>query len=366
MMAALTRLLELSRITIRTFVICSLPVVSRVRGMIVPASLNKACKIAALGIALSFSHQGNAQQAAKIPHVGYLSVGSETSNGAFLAAFKDGLRELGYVEGRDIVIDVRWSGDSVSEFPQLAASLVQTKPSAIISTCVPSTRAAKEATGTIPIVMSVDGDPVAAGLVSSLARPGGNVTGTSTLFEELVPKWLELLTAAVPKARVVAVLVNPEALTDSYFWARVKEAAQRVRVKVVRSEVRTSEDLDRAFANMKKQHAEAFVVMTDALFAGEAAHIVALADRYKLPGIYSYREFAEAGGLMSYGLSVQGYFKGVARYVDKVLKGTKPADIPVEQPTKIEFVINLAAAKKLGMKMPQQLLERADVLLDQR
>jgi putative ABC transport system substrate-binding protein len=334
--------------------------------MTVPASLNKACKIAALGIALSFSHQGNAQQAAKIPHVGYLSVGSQTSNGAFLAAFKDGLRELGYVEGRDIVIDVRWSGNSASELPQLAASLVQAKPSAIIGTCVPSTRAAKEATGTIPIVMSVDGDPVAAGLVSSLARPGGNVTGTSTLFEELVPKWLELLTAAVPKARVVAALVNPEALMDPYFWAKVKEAAQRVGVKVVRSEVRTPEDLDRAFANMKKQHAEAFVVMTDALFAGEAAHIVALADRYKLPGIYSYREFAEAGGLMSYGLSVQGYFKGVARYVDKVLKGTKPADLPIEQPTKIEFVINLAAAKKLGMKMPQQLLERADVLLDQR
>ena len=330
------------------------------------ASLNKACKIVALGITLSFAHQGNAQQVAKIPHVGYLSVGSEMSNRAFLAAFKDGLRELGYVDGRDIVIDVRWSGKSVSEFPQLAASLVQAKPNAIIGTCVPSTRAAKEATGTIPIVMSVDGDPVAAGLVSSLARPGGNVTGTSTLFEELVPKWLELLTAAVPKARVVAVLVNPDALTDPYFWAKLKEAAQRFGVKVARSEVRTPEDLDRAFANMKKQHVEAFVVMTDALFAGETARIVALADRYKLPGIYSYREFAEAGGLMSYGLSYRDYFKGVSRYVDRVLKGAKPADLPVEQPTRIEFVINLKTAKKLNVKMPQELLVRADVLLDQR
>jgi len=328
--------------------------------------LNKACRIAALGIALSFSHHGSAQQAGRIPHVGYLSVGSEASNGAFLAALKVGLRELGYIDGRDILIDVRWSGSSASEFPQLAASLVQAKPNAIIGTCIPSTRAAKGATATIPIVMSIDGDPVAAGLVSSLARPGGNVTGTSTLFEELVPKWLELLTAAVPKARVVAALLNPDALADPYFWAKLKEAAQRFNVKLVRSEVRTPEDLDHAFANMKKQHVDAFVVMTDALFAGEAAHIVALADRYKLPGIYGYREFAEAGGLMSYGLSFEAYFKGVARYVDKVLKGAKPADLPVEQPTKIEFVINLTTAKKLGVALPQELLARADALLDQR
>jgi len=262
-------------------------------------SLNKPGKIAALAVALCFSLHGNNQQAANVPRVAYLSVGSEASNGAFVAALKDGLRELGYVDGRDVVIDVRWSGSSVSEFPQLAASLVQVKPNVIIGTCIPSTRAAKEATATIPIVMSIDGDPVAAGLISSFARPGGNVTGTSTLFEELVPKWLELLTAAVPKARVVAALVYPEALTDPYFWAKLKESALRFGVKVVRSEVRTAEDLDRAFANMKKQHADAFVVMTDALFAGEATRIVALADRYKLPGIYSYREFAEAGGLMS-------------------------------------------------------------------
>ena len=327
-------------------------------------SLSKAWRIGALAGALSFSLNVSAQQASRVPHVGYLSVGSETSNGAFLGALKEGLRELGYVDGRDIVIDVRWSGSSASELPQLATSLVQTKPNAIVGTCIPSTRAAKEATAAIPIVMSIDGDPVAAGLVSSLSRPGGNVTGTSTLFEELVPKWLELLTAAVPKARVVGALVNPDAITNPYFWAKLNEAAQRLKVKVVRSEVRTPEDLNFAFANMKKQRADAFVVMTDALFAGEAIHIVALADRYKLPGVYGYREFAEAGGLMSYGLSFQRYFKGVARYVDKVLKGTKPADLPVEQPTKIEFVINLAAAKKLGIKMPQELLARADVLLE--
>jgi putative ABC transport system substrate-binding protein len=330
----------------------------------VPTAFTKTCSIAALAVALTLPHPGNADQASTIPHVGYLSVGSQASNLAFLGALKDGLRELGYVEGRNIAIDVRWAGNSPSDFPQLAATLVRATPDAIVTTCIPSTHAAKDATTTIPIVMSVDGDPVAAGLVSSLARPGGNVTGTSTLFEELMPKWLELLTAAVPKARVVSALVNPENVTNPYFWAKLQQAAQRFGVKVVRVQAKTPEGLDRAFATMKKQRVDAFVVMIDALLASQAEHIVALADRYRLPGIYGYREFAEAGGLMSYGLSYRDYFKGVSRYVDKVLKGTRPEDLPVEQPRKIEFVINLATAKKLGVKIPQELLMRADAQLD--
>ena len=330
----------------------------------VDSAFAKTCNIAALAIALTLPHPGNAEQASNIPHIGYLSVGSQASNRAFLGAFTDGLRELGYIDGRNIAIDVRWSGSSPSEFPQLAATLVQEKPNAIVTTCIPSTHAAKDATTAIPIVMSVDGDPVAAGLVASLARPGGNVTGTSTLFEELMPKWLELLTAAVPKARVVSALVNPENVTNPYFWAKLQQAAQRFGVKVVRLEAKSPEGLDRAFATMKKQRADAFVVMIDAVLASYAEHIVALADRYKLPGIYGYREFAEAGGLMSYGLSYRDYFKGVSRYVDKVLKGTKPEDLPVEQPSKIEFVINLATAKKLGVKIPQELLLRADAQLN--
>jgi len=334
----------------------------------VASAFAKTCNIVALTVALTLPHPGNAEPISNVPHIGYLSIGSQASNRAFLGAFKDGLRELGYVEGRNIAIDVRWAGNSPSDFPQLASTLVEARPDAIVTTCIPSTLAAKAATTTIPVVMSVDGDPVAAGLVASLARPGGNITGTSTLFEELVPKWLELLTAAVPKARVVAALVNHDNVANPYFWAKLQQAAQRFGVKVVRVEVRNVEDLDRAldraFASMKRQRADAFVVMIDPMLTSHAGHVVALAGRYKLPGMYSYREFAEAGGLMSYGLSYRDYFKGVSRYVDKVLKGTKPEDLPVEQPRKIEFVINLATAKKLGLKIPQELLLRADAQLD--
>jgi len=328
------------------------------------ARFHETWKVATLALALASPQLGFAGQAANVPHIGYLSVGSEASNGAFLEALKDGLRELGYIDGRNIQIDTRWAGTSADQFPDFATALARTRPAAIIGTCIPSTRAAKDATATIPIVMSVDGDPVAAGLVSSLARPGGNVTGTSTLFEELVPKWLEFLTAAMPKARVVAALVDPDDLADPYFWAKLQQAAQRYGVKIKRSEVRTIADLKPAFANMKRQHVDAFVVMTNAMLAGEAKHIVALADKYKLPGMYSYREFAEAGGLMSYGLSYRAYYKGVSRYIDKVLKGAKPADLPVEQPTRIEFVINLATARKLGVTIPEPLLVRADAVLN--
>jgi putative tryptophan/tyrosine transport system substrate-binding protein len=300
----------------------------------------------------------------KIPHIGYLSTGSIVSNGAFLGAFKDGLRELGWVDGKNIIIDARWAGTAAYEFPQLAASLVKEKPDAIVGTCVPSTRAAKNATSSIPVVMSVNGDPVASGLVASLAHPGGNVTGTSTLFEQLIPKWLELITTALPKARTIAVLVNSESLSDPFFWTQFQEIAKRMGVKVVSAEARAPTELERAFADIKKQRAGAFVMMTDAFWAGQMQRILTLANVYKLPGIYGFREFAEAGGLMSYGLSYREYYKGVARYVDKVLKGVKPADLPVEQPTRIEFVINQSTAKSLGLNLPGQLLVRADKVIE--
>jgi len=303
-------------------------------------------------------------QAPKIPHIGYLSQGSMASNGAFLNAFKDALRELGYVEGRNIAIDVTWAGKAAYEFPNLAATLVKTNPAAIVTTCVPSTKAAKSATQFIPVVMSVDGDPVASGLVASLARPGANVTGTSTLFEELIPKHLEFLKLAVPKVRNVAVLVNPEALISPYFLNKFGDSAHQIGVKLVSAEARVPTDFEAAFAHMKKQRADAFVVLTEAFMAGQVQRIVTLAGVYKLPGIYGFREFAEAGGLMSYGLSYRDYYKGVARYVDKVLKGTKPADLPVEQPTKIELVINKTTAQALGVSLPGALLARADKVIE--
>ncbi len=306
---------------------------------------------------------GRAQPAGGPRHIGYLSVGSQGSNGAFLQALKDALRALGYVDGRDIVIDVRWAGDNAGAFPELAASLVQTRPSAIIGTCIPSTRAAKNATTNIPVVMSVDGDPVASGLVTSLARPGGNVTGTSTLFEQLIPKWLEILIAAVPKAHDVAILTNPENVADPYFWARFEEASQRIGIRAIKVEAHSPIAIDRSFVEMKKQGADVLVVMTEAFFTAQIPRVVSLAERTRIPAIYGYREFAQAGGLMSYGLSYREYYKRVARYVDAVLKGTKPADLPVEQPTKIELVINLSTARKLGLDIPQSLLLRADEVI---
>ena len=312
-------------------------------------------------VVLPFS--GRAQKTAGIPHVGYLSAGTLETNDAFLDALKGGLRELGYIEGKNIVIDVRWAGDAAYLFPQLAASLVQDKPSAIVTTCIPSTRAAKGATGTIPVVMSVDGDPVDAKLVASLARPGGNVTGEWTLFDELIVKWLELLHIAVPKVRDVAILFNPDNLLDPYWSAQFEEAAQRVGVKALRFEARTPADLDRAFADMKTQSVGGLVINVEAFLASQVQHIVSLADRYKLPTIYGFREFTDAGGLMSYGISFRDYYKRVARYVDLTLKGVKPADLPVERPTKIELIVNLATARRLGVSIPPQLLVRADEVI---
>ena len=317
-----------------------------------------------LGVSLAALPCGSrAQSAGRVTHIGYMSVGSIESNGAYLQALKDALRALGYVDGKNIVIDVRWAGDNAGVFPELAASLVQTRPAAIIGTCIPSTRAAKNATTSIPVVMSVDGDPVASGLVMSLARPGGNVTGASTLFEELIPKWLELLNAAVPKVRDVAILTNPDNVADPWFWAKFEEASQRLGIKAIKVETTTPAAIDRSFVEMKQRGAGALVVMTEAFFAAQIPRLVALADRNRLPAIYGYREFVQAGGLMSYGVSYREYFKRVARYVDAVLKGTKPADLPVEQPTRIELVINLAAARKLGISIPQSLLVRADEVI---
>jgi putative ABC transport system substrate-binding protein len=296
-----------------------------------------------------------------VPHIAYLSQGSPADRGVFLGAFRDGLRELGWIDGKNIVIDVHWA--PAYEFPQVAASVVERNPAAIVGTCIPSTRAAKNATATIPVVMSVNGDPVESGLVASLARPSANVTGTWTLFEDLIPKWLEIITTAVPDARTVAVLVNPESVGDEYWWTQIQQAAKQGRVNVVRAEAQSAAGLERVFAATHEQRAEAVVTMADAYFLNEIQRIVTLASVYKLPAVYGFREYAEAGGLISYGLSYRDYFKGVARYVDKVLRGTKPADLPVTQPTKIELVINLNTATLLGLKIPQPLLLRADEVI---
>ncbi len=316
--------------------------------------------LAGAAAALASPRALHAQAKAGIPRIGYLNIGSTDANGVFLDSFKAGLRELGYVDGKNIVIDVRWADGFAPALPQLAATLVKEQPAVIVTTCIPSTRAAKGATGAIPVVMSVDGDPVAAGLVASLGRPGANVTGTSTQFEALIPKWLELLRSAAPKVRDFAILRNPRNVIDPYFFGQFEAAAKASGVKVLPFEASVAAGVDAAFVAMGKQRVGALIVMTEGFLASQLARIVPLADRYKLPAIYGFREFAEAGGMMSYGLSYNDYYRGVARYVDAVLKGAKPADLPVQQPTKIELVINFPTTRKLGLEMPSSLLARAD------
>jgi putative ABC transport system substrate-binding protein len=296
-----------------------------------------------------------------VRHIAYLSQGSEAERGVFLGAFKDGLRELGWIDGKNIVVDVHWARPY--EFPRVAASVVERNPAAIIGTCIPSTRAAKNATTAIPVVMSVNGDPVEAGLVASFAHPGANVTGTSTLFEDLIPKWLEIATTIAPNARTVAILSNPEALASEYWWTQAQQIAKSMRVSLVRAEAHAADGLERAFGTMREQRAGAVVTMVDAYFLNQLQRIVKLANEYKLPGIYGFREYAEAGGLVSYGPSYRDYFRGVARYVDKVLRGAKPADLPVEQPTKFELALNMKTAKALGIMIPQSLFVRADEVI---
>src|SRR5215468_1735394 len=296
-----------------------------------------------------------------IPHVAYLSQGLPADRGVFLDAFREGLRELGWIDGSNIVIDVHWA--PAYDFPRVAASVVERNPAAILGTCIPSTRAAKNASTSIPVVMSVNGDPVEAGLVASLARPGANVTGTSTLFEALMPKWIEIIGSLAPGARTLAVLMNPEGVDDEYWWYQIQQVAKRSGVNLIRANATSANDLQRAFVGMSEQRVGAVITMVDAYFLNEVQRIVKLANEHLLPAIYGFREYAEAGGLASYGLSYRSYFRLVARYVDKVLRGAKPADIPVEQPTKIEFVVNLRTAKSIGLVIQQSLLLRADEVI---
>lgn len=314
----------------------------------------------AAGVALAVAVAWPARAASRPVRIGYLATGTEESNATFLAAFRDALRARGWVDGRDFVLVLRFAGDNAGLFPELAATLVRERSDLIVGTCIPSTRAAKRATASIPIVMSVDGDPVAAGLVNSLARPGANVTGTSTLFESLIPKWLELLRLAVPDPRQIAMMSNPDNAADTYMSARFDDAAKVMGVTPIHVEARAKSQIPKAFAEVARRRADGLVVMTEAFLAGQEQIIVPLALHYRLPAIYGFREYVEAGGLMSYGISYRDYFRELARYVDAVLRGRRPADLPVEQPTSIELTINAATARDLGIVLPPTLLARAD------
>jgi putative ABC transport system substrate-binding protein len=306
-----------------------------------------------------------AQQAAKIARIGYLA-GNLAANPQPHEAFRQGLRDLGYVEGRNVVIEYRDDEGKPERLPALAAELVALKVDVIVAGATPHTLAAKQATRTLPIVFAAAGDPVSSGLVTSLARPGGNVTGLSVLAPELVGKRLEQLTQAVPWVSRVAFLWQPGAAgerTQKDMLKGAEAAARALGVRLHSVEARGPADIDRAFSDMTRARAGALTVSPSPMFVNERRRLVDLAAKGRLPAVYPWREFVDAGGLMAYGANVADSFRHAATYVDKILKGAKPADLPVEQPTKFELVINLKTAKALGLTIPPLLLLRADEVI---
>jgi putative ABC transport system substrate-binding protein len=317
-----------------------------------------------LGLALAAA----AQQPSKMPRIGYVSLSMASGDPRPRDAFLQGLRDLGYAEGKNVLIEYRDAEGKTERFGALAADLVALKVDVIVTGGgTLGALAAQQATTTIPIVFGAVGDPVGEGLVASLSRPGGNVTGLSVNSPELASKSLELLKQAVPTMTRVALLLKPDAMPDRARKDRLElwDAAARalgVRLQVV--EARRPEDFYRAFADMTKARADALTVISTPLFDTERRRLVELAAARRLPAVYTFKPYVEAGGLMSYGPDVPDLFRRAATYVDKILKGAKPGDLPVEQPTKFELAINLKTAKTLGLTIPPSLLQRADQVLE--
>ena len=301
--------------------------------------------------------------------LGYLMTGSPDSYEATAVrdSFRQGLRELGYVEGTDILVEYRTADNNMERSPDLARELVLLKVDVIVAPNTPAARAAPQATTTIPIVVPIMGDPVGDGRVSSLARSGGNITGLTFLGPELLPKRLALLKDALPKVSNVAALWHPSAYGERTISNMVKEteaAAQDLGVRLQFVAVHGPDELDRAFSTIATERADALIVFPSAMLFNERRRIVDLATRYRLPSTSMARELVELGGLMSYGASITDLQRRAAAYVDKIIKGAKPADLPVEQPTKFELVINLKTAKALGLTIPQSILLRADEVIE--
>jgi ABC-type uncharacterized transport system substrate-binding protein len=307
-----------------------------------------------------------AQEAAKVARIGLLA-NNPAANPHLLEAFLHGLRDLGYVEGRNLVIETRSAEGKLERYPALAAELVALKVDVIVAANPTAALAAKQATRTLPIVFAAAGaDPVTSGLVTSLARPGGNVTGLTGLGPELVGKWLDQLKQAVPGVSRVAVLWHPGAggeRTERDMLKGAEVAARALGVRLQFVEARGPEDFGRAFSEMTRGRAGALAVLGSAMFVSERRRLLDLAAKNRLPAVYSHREFVDAGGLMFYGPDLADIYRRAASYADRILKGAKPADLPVEQPTKFELVINLKTAKALGLTIPQSLLLRADQVI---
>jgi putative ABC transport system substrate-binding protein len=304
------------------------------------------------------------QPLAKVFRIGFLGNSTAELEANLVGPFRDGLRALGYEEGRNIVIEYRWAEGKYERFPALIAELIALKVDVIVTAGTPASLAVKKATTSIPLVMVAVGDPVATGLVASLGRPGGNITGLTSMSSEMEGKRLELLKEVVPKITHVAVLWNAGSPIQAIEEGEVRAAAQVLGMKMLSLGVRTQEEIEDALAAIVRERPGALLVLADRLFLHHRTHIMDFAAQHRLPGVHAYRELVEAGGLMSYGPSYADMHRRAATYVDKILKGAKPADLPVQAPTKYEVVINLKTAKALGLDAPAPVLARADEVIE--
>jgi putative ABC transport system substrate-binding protein len=301
-----------------------------------------------------------AQQPTKIPRIGFLGNSTAALEANLIGPFREGLRDLGYVEGKNIVVEWRWAEGKYERFPVLIAELIASKVDLIVTAGTPATIALKKATTTLPLVMIAVGDPVGSGLIPSLAHPGGNLTGLTSISPELDGKRLELLREVIPKISHVAVLWNPTSPLQVAAERETQAAAHAMKIKVLSLGVQAEEQFDNAFAAILRERPAALLVLADRLFLHHRARIMDFAAKHHLPGVHAYVELVEAGGLMSYGPSYAGMHRRAAYFVDRILKGTKPADLPVEAPAKFELVVNLKAAKQIGVTIPPSVLYRAD------
>jgi len=303
-------------------------------------------------------------QGQKIPRIGFLGNSTAALEANLVAPFREGLREAGYIEGRNVVIDYRWAEGTYERFPALIAELVALKADVIVAAGTPAAVAVKKVAPATPLVMVAVGDPVGTGLVASLARPGGNLTGLVSIAPDLEGKRLELLKEVVPKLTLVAFLVNPANPFHAVSETQARAAATALNLKVQFAAVRAESEFDQAFAAIMSERPGAFIMLADRLFLHHRARIVQFAARNHLPGIYAYRELVEAGGLMSFGPSYEAMHRRSAYFVDRILKGAKAGELPMEQPTQFQLILNSKTAKELALTIPREVLIRAHQIIE--
>ena len=323
-------------------------------------------KLRAVGLVVAFAlvllaapPRADAQAPARVPRIGFLGNTTPVLEANLVGPFREGLRDLGYVEGQNIQIEYRWAEGKYDRFPALIAELIALKVEVIVTAGTPATLAVKKATTSVPLVMIAVGDPVGTGIIASLSRPGGNITGLTSISPELDGKRLELLREVIPDLSHIAVLWNAASPLQVVGERQTQAAAQVLRMKVLSLGVRTQAEIEDALATIVRERPGALLVLADRLFLQHRARIMDFATKHRLPGVHAYRELVEAGGLMSFGPSYAGMHRRAAYFVDRILKGTKPADLPVERPATFELVINLKTAKALGLTIPQSIVLRA-------